>query len=553
MIPVTVRLSNSNVDVHITNRLATAPSWRTSIPGGFASATFSLNRPINVNDPMLAAFTRVYIYDGRNGETLWEGRLQLSGRSAGDQGQVWALTAIGPSAHALDQTATLVYIDTRLEPWHRSNYEAALMPAGANVSVTNHPHTTVFDVVLCQFPSGLPISNTNRVAALYDLLVGSGMQIGAVGFSWDSGFSSVSSFFCQMGTGVSPTYLETPFSSVVNTGGGTFTGWVVTDIPAGRDFAAIRLNNTSAGAVTVADDVHWNSFANLRVVGRRMNKSGALLSGSAGLLSSIFVRATWVIEDLLARLLPQYDGPNAALTALDTADIDQLTYEDPATANQVLDDLMALEPGSYWAAWESGGSTTATVTNGRYRFEWSNWPTTPRYHASVADGFDSPAPTFEVYNRTKVRYRDPRGIIRTYSGSKAVPMLDDQGLIRTAYIDLGDESGSAVNAAIVSFNFLNDHALPTSGGTLTIARPIRDVVAGKLLMPWQIRPGAMITVHGIEASALTGAGSRDGLTTFRIVSVEVSPEGVATLELDMFTPTESRALAAIAKKRSRRR
>lgn len=552
MIPVTVRLANASVDVHITQRLAGEPSWRTVIPGGYASATFSLQRPIDIEDPMLAPFTRVYIYDGQDGSVLWEGKLQLPGRSAGDSGQVWAITAIGPSAHPLDQQAPLVYIDTRLEPWHRSNYEGTQQPAGANVSVTNHPNTSVFDVVLVQFPSGLPVVNTSRIAALYDVLVGTGMFLGAVGFSWDSGFTS-SLWNAQMGTGNGTFYLETPFSAVGNTGGGTFTGWVGTDFPVARDFAGLRLVNSSAGGVTISDDLRWISYANIRVIGRRMNKSGTLLTGSAQLLSSIFVRATWVIEDLLGRLLPQFNGPEAALTALDTIDIDQLTYEDPTDPNQVLEDLMNLEAGAYWAAWESGGSITDVTSPGLYRFEWSNWSTTPRYEATVADGFDSPAPSFEIYNKVRVRYKDPRGITRVYAGSKAVPVLDDLGLIRMKYIDLGDEVGSAANAAVVGTNFLNEHASPSSGGTLTIARPIRDLLAGKTVPPRRILPGNLISVRGIEASQeLTGDATRDGITVFRIVSVEVNG-GVATLELDMFTPTESRALAEIAKRRSRRR
>lgn len=545
MIPITVRLSNPGLDIHVTQKLA-GLTWRTVIPGGYASATFALQRPIDVNDPMLAPFTRVYVYDGRDGSVLWEGRLQMSGRSAGDQGQVWALTAIGPSAHTLDQSSPLVYIDTRLEPWQRSNYEGAVMPAGANVAITNHPNTSLVDVVLCQFPSGLPVVNTSRAAALYDLLVGTGMFIGAIGFSWDAGFTS-STWNAQLGTGNGATYLETPFSATGNIAGGTFVGWVVDDFPVARDFAGIRLVNTSAGSVTISDDLRWISFANIRVLGRRMDSSGVLVSGASAMGSSVFVRASWVIGDLLGRMLPQYDGPNAEFNAANTVDIDQLTYEDPVTPSQVLDDLMQLEPACYWAAWESN-------TAGEYRFEWSNWPTTPQYEASVDDGFDSPAPQFEVYNKVRVRYKDPRGKTQIYTTSQTVDVLTSAGIIRQGFIDLADEVGSAANAAAVAATFLTEHNSPSSGGTLTVARPIRDLLTGRQVMPWQILPGRLIRVRGIEASSqVTGDVTRDGITVFRIVSVEVNGEGVATLELDMFTPTEARALSAVAKKRNRKR
>lgn len=543
--PYAVRLSNARSDLHITHKVD-GVTWRAVVPGGYASASFSLKRPISINDPLLAPFTRVYVYDARNGNTLFEGRLQISGRSADEQSEVWALTAIGGSAHTLDQTTPLVYIDQRLEPWKRSNYEGSSQPAGANLSITNHPDTNLFDVVLCQFPSGLPVSNTKRIAGLYDLLVGTGQFLGAIGFSWDSGFTS-SLWHAQLGTGLGATYLETPFSAVGNTAGGTFTGWVSTDFPVGRDFAALRLNNTSGGSVTISDDLRWISYANIRVLGRRMNKSGTLLVGSAGLLSSIFVRASWIVEDLLGRLLPQFDGPLADITAVDTVDIDQLVYEDGVTANQVLDDMMGFEPGSFWAAWES-------TVNGKYRFEWSTWPTTPQYEATVVDGFSNPAPTFELYNKVQVRYKDFRGVTRVYTGTQTVQALSDAGVTRCAFIDLGDEMGSAGNAAIAAATFLGDHRVPTSGGTLTVARPIVDLVKGRTVMPWEIIPGRLIRVRGVEASAeASGAETRDGATVFRIVSVEPNSDGTASLELDMFTRTEMRALAEVIKKRNRKR
>jgi hypothetical protein len=545
MIPITVRLSSSKADVHITDKLS-GLSWRSIVPGGYASASFSLQSPIDVNDPMLAPFTRVYIYDGRDGAVLWEGRLQMSGRTAGDQGQVWSLTAIGPSSHTSDEISPLVYIDRRLEPWRRSTTEGALMPAACQVTATNHPTTNSLDVILCQFGPGLPVVNSTRAAAAYDVLVGTGMFFGAIGFSWDAGFTS-STWSAQLGSGVGGTHLETPFSATGNTAGGSFTGWVVTDIPAGRDVAFIRLTNSSAGAVTITDDIRWIAFSNIRVLGRRVDVNGVSVSGSAGMVSSFFVHASWVIADLLGRgMLSQFDGPGAEFNALDTIDIDQLAYEDAVTPNQVLDDLMKLEPAAYWAAWESNAA-------GKYRFEWSNWPTTPQYEASVIDGFDNPAPTFEMYNKINVRYKDSRGITRVLTKTQVVPALDDEGLVREGYIDLGDEVGSASNANAAADTFLSEHAGPYSVGTLTVARPIMDI-NGRTVMPWQIVPGKLIRVRGIEAShQITGAATWDGITVFRIVSVECNSDGVATLELDMFTQTEARAMWVLAKKRNRKR
>lgn len=545
MIPVSVRLSNSTVDVHITQRLS-GLSWRTVVPGGYASASFTLESPISINSPMLAAFTRVYIYDGRNGNTLFEGRLAMPGRSAGDAGEVWSLTAVGPSGHTLDQTAPLVYIDTRLDKWARSNLETNMSPS-ATVTAGNHPTTATLDAVVCAYPDGVGIVTGSRVACLYEGFIGSGMQIGAIGFNWDTGIGNTATWEVQMTVGAYPGYNSIPFIATVNTTGGSYAGWVIDDFVAGMDVASLRLIRTATGgAGTTAGDPFWATFANIRIIGRRMLKSGTLVSGGAGMGStSVYVRASWVVEDLLGRMLPQYDGANATLTG-DTVDIDQLVYDDPVTPSQVLDDMMALEPSTYWAAWESNAA-------GKYRFEWATWPTTARYEATVEDGFDSPTPTFEVYNQVRVRYRDARGRIKWLSQTQAVPMLDNEGIIRQAEINLGDEVGTLGNATQAANNFLIDHRAPSSSGTLTVARPIRDLIQGRWVAPWEIVPGNLIRVRGIEASRALDDDTRDGVTVFRIVGVEPNGEGTTTLELDMFPQTEQRQLANLVNKRARRR
>lgn len=546
MIPITVRLSNSQVDKHITKKVGT-PSWRVVVPGGYASASFALESPISINDPLLAPFTKMYIYDSRNGNTLFDGRLQISGRSADEQGEVWALTAIGGSAHTLDQTAPLVYIDAQLGNWMRDVLEAQFIAPSATAGPSTHPRTDNLDALTCTWPQGLSINSSpsSRVTAAYYGFVGSGMTVGAYFFAYSTTGVNAN-ISTEAASGVSPTYSSIDYASAFDGVGTSVSRYVVDDFPAGRDVVGLRMRRTAGGLTTLSADT-WNAFYGVHILGRRMLKDGTLVSGVAGMSVISYVRASWVVADLLGRMLPQYDGANAALTAVDTHNFDQLAYSDPVPPNQVLDDLMALEPGSFWAAWESNAA-------GKYRFEWSTWPTTPQYEASVSDGFSNPAPTFEVYNKVRVRYKDSRAVTRVYPLTQAVPMLDDAGIVREAYIDLGDELGSAANAAQIAANFLNDHKTATSGGTLKVARPIVDLLNARMVMPWEILPGRLIRVRGVEVSADSGSGSlRDGATVFRIVSAEPNGDGTATLELDMFTRTEIRALAEVAKRRNRKR
>src|SRR6266508_4007393 len=232
-IPITVRLANSTVDRHITNRIA-GLSWRNVAPGGFGPAQFSLQSPIDVSDPLLAPFTRMYVYDGRNGNVLWEGRLTMPGRSVGDQGQVWALSGSGPAAHTLDQSEVLIYLDTRLDQWQKDILGASLIPATASVQATTYPTGTT-DGLLCQFADNTDLTSSPslRVQAGYD---------------WDTGFTSTN-FAVESAVGVSPTYSVIVNGPTADIAGGSVSAFVVDDFAGGKDIAALLLRRTT-GATT---------------------------------------------------------------------------------------------------------------------------------------------------------------------------------------------------------------------------------------------------------------------------------------------------------------
>jgi hypothetical protein len=122
-LPITVRLKTRRKDVDVTNQIGEL-SFRSSIPGGFASLNISLSRPLDLPPDEIEYFGKVYVYDGRNGNTLWEGRLEDPGRGAGDQGEVWSITAVGSRAHTQDRVFPVIYVDRSLDRWRRSRYSA---------------------------------------------------------------------------------------------------------------------------------------------------------------------------------------------------------------------------------------------------------------------------------------------------------------------------------------------------------------------------------------------------------------------------------------------
>jgi hypothetical protein len=103
-------------DVHITSEVDDLVFGSTS-PGGFDTCTMSLHRPLSITPAEVEQFGRVYVYDTRNRSTVWEGRLQDPGRSAGSDGEVYQLAAIGGVAHLQDDTRQLYYIDTDPGRW----------------------------------------------------------------------------------------------------------------------------------------------------------------------------------------------------------------------------------------------------------------------------------------------------------------------------------------------------------------------------------------------------------------------------------------------------
>jgi hypothetical protein len=129
--------------------------------------------------------------------------------------------------------------------------------------------------------------------------------------------------------------------------------------------------------------------------------------------------------------------------------------------------------------------------------------------------------------------------------------LDDPG----GAIDLGSGVGSSGNAVQAGDGFLADHKYPSNQGTLTVARPIRDLATGMAIQPWEIMPGELVRVRGVESypDALN-VSDRDGLTMFRVVEVNYSAaDNTAQLALDAPARSASRALAVMQRRADARR
>lgn len=535
-LPLTVRIKTRREDVDVTAQIGDL-RFRSAIPGGYASLEISLNRSLRVQPDDIEYFARVYVYDGRNGHTIWEGRLQDPGRGAGDQGEVWSIAAIGPWAHASDRTVPLIYIDTSLDRWTRS--AASTPPAETSLSEFDPDNPSL----QIRSAEGTTVTTSWQGDWIYRSIFYAGQKVARVRADWVAETSSVNlnaCIFARQGNGASlfNTQIAWQTSPTVIAAQTASGGWnLAIDVVS---FRATRSTST-----LIAPSTFGIMFWGVTVRSILKDAAGADITSA---YATNVVLASEVVTDLLGRLLDQYDGANAVVTASGVS-LDQLAYPDGVTAAQVFDDLAVSDPGIYPAVWESNDADL-------YRFEYRSWPTTVRYEANVVDGFDSPGSASELYNAVTVRWLDARGRIRTTRRTQVVQELVDAGnLTREFFIDISDEMGSELNAIAIGDNFLIEHQYPPNAGTLQVARPILDNDTGRMVAPWEILPGHLIRVQGVmpRVDALNPV-ARDGVTIFRVISVEFSAsECTATLELDSYSRTVARALANLANRRPRKR
>lgn len=515
-------------------------------PGGFARASMQLLLPRNTFTDLGAA-DKAYISDGRNGQTVWEGFTENPGTQDGPSGQGFDLSCLGTTILASDESRALVYIDRKFDQWQQYRGASSAAAPSASAGQSDDPAGASADPgLLIQLTPGQPVTTNSFVQIGYEgFRTAAGMEFGAIQTRGKSGKADTG-YRVRMAYSApgSPSGAFEIYSTTTTLTTEVFDTRYVTDassVPAGQNAVALLLQRTG-GATNIADDTTWSWFHDVAVLGRRMNRFGTLLSSSTGMVTTSYVLASWVVEDLLGRLLTFADK---GLSRVDTStwQIDQLAYLDGVKAANLLDDLSLWEPDFLWEILQS--------TPSGYIFNYRAWPTTVRYEISAEDGFTQPGADVDLCNRIAVSWTDERGNQKLTIRGRSVPALGNgspvladgtrdpayTGRVRDAdTITLPDGQGSLANAQRIGDQELAARANPPKAGTAVVRRPIMDRLTGNTAYPWELEPGYLVRV-------------RETGDVLRLTEMEyVDDDCAATLTLGEPVLTNEQRLARLSRK-----
>lgn len=225
----------------------------------------------------------------------------------------------------------------------------------------------------------------------------------------------------------------------------------------------------------------------------------------------------------------------AALPALD-----HLTYDDPTTGADALDDICAI--GSQaglplaWAVWDNKLLTLE---------EWDVEGRRGRYEIDPADCQIEHESTIQEDFANVVARVSRDGLGQRVIGPDSVSdriVTEHGGRRRRVVLDAKQtDDDAAWNAA----TYIGNHDRPSIRTRVTTSRPVRDQ-GGAIIPPDEVRAGRLLRIGGYDELGILGAADRRGGRQALIVAVEWDHENqTLTLELGEGRVDRDRLLAAL--------
>jgi hypothetical protein len=537
-VPLAVRVSNARVDQLITGYLHGSIQFQKSDPGGFKSASFVVNQRLGYRSDIIMPYSRIYIMDMQSGDVVFEGDVSHPGRSVSADGALLEVQVDGGMERLNDWSGPRVYCDSDLTAWSRNT---STSHSAASVDVGLDRGGSGEDALFLGLSSDTHVDLNYRAEAIYTRIAEANQDLGRINFSWDAGLAT--GWLLRLLVSAPSTVAR---SITVNTsGGGISAAYVGPSWTAGAATAFIQfLWPNAGGSSTGSTDVTWASVMDLTVVAYLWLKDG---TRRAGVDTDDSVKADHVIQDLLGDpeiLASTFDGPNARIDAGGSVDILQLVFPDGVTPMGVLDELMKFEPSCTYMVGPSN------PLNDKYTLSWIERSTDVRYEFMIwTDEHTGGAQSTDQYDQVITRWKTPTGNLRFTTSTQSIPEMTAVGRHRRFFQDLSDVTGNTTNANNANSTVLLDHRFPRNGGQIKVQRDVVDLFTGCKVAPYQIEPGYLCRVVGINPSvdALNNS-PRNGSTVCQVVNTDYdSSANSATIDLDAEPWSVFKAIAAAKK------
>lgn len=520
LVPLAVRVRNAHYDGLLTGYLHGAPSFQKGDPGGFKSASFVVDQRLGFRSDMVQPYSRIYIYNRRNGDTVFEGDVTNPGREISDNGALLQIQVDGAAERLSDWSGSRVFIDRDMTAWTKNN---KVSNSATTVNVGEDRGGSGADAVTLQFPTELHVVQDDRCEMGYHRLEESGQELGWFNYAWDCGITNAS-WNIRTITGPSSTAIRSQTATSSGSGGsGAVVGGT---IPTGENLVLVQMRwNNVNPSNTGTSDIVWTSILRPTVVARLKMKDGSYKTmGTYG----DTITASDVVHDMLATLLSgSFDTLNSRVDAGQALDFYQLAYPNGVTPAQVLEDLMKYENGCTWYAGAS------TPVNDKFTFKWVSRSTTPRYEAVVwNDDYTAGTQATDQFNEVATRWVSAAGIPKITVASQTIPEMGTRA--RRFFQDLSDTVTDVNSVATTNAAMLADHRYPSNAGQVKIERSVVDLLTGRRIQPFEIEPGYMIRLVGVNPhpDALNATQS-NGSSVCRIVNTDYSGQDHSvTLDLD---------------------
>lgn len=537
-VPLAVRVKNARYDGLVTGYIHGSPSFTKTDPGGFRSGSFVVDQRLGFRSDMIQPYSRVYFYNKRNGDTVFEGDITHPGRSITNDGPLLEVTVEGGVERLNDWSGQRIFIDRDMQAWMLTNTATV----GSQADAGEDKGGSGSDALNLSIPNSFHVETNSRAEVGYYRIRESGQELGSFNYAWDGGHTSGSPGWLVRGiTSPASTLVRTQVLNVGGSGGSIAV--IGTAFAAGTNVAYMQLIWTGTPSSSAATDITWASMLRVIIQCRYKLKDG--VNYLAGVDYDDYTTAVKVIGDLLGTVLATtFDGTNAQVDAGAAYDIRHLAYPDGVTSMQVLDDLMKLEPSCTYIVGPS------SATSDKYSFKWMARTDVPRYEfITWADEYSAGAQAVDQFNEVVTRWKSPNGLAKSAVSTQSIPEMTTMGRTRRFFQDLGESVSDADNATQVNASILADHRYPQNGGRVTVARPVVDLFTGRRVEPFDIEPGYLCRIVGVDPSVdAMNNNPRNGSTLCRIVRTSYSADGHSVdIDLDSVPWSMSGAIARTAK------